>query len=177
MTLCGLVQTTLWGRRGWALWAPRVHLRLQPRGISALPVAHPIEAPVLQLSVTLPDGLLWTCGLSQEFWVLSGPPDCCPWLYKVWPQFDESCGPLPPPAAPTHSRTAASRHLSTGQARRHPSAGVMEPRGHGPYGYGLSHLQVSSEVSQRGPVGHSLGTESAHFHSHLALEPFFPDLR
>lgn len=67
--------------------------------------------------------------------------------------------------------------LSTGQARRHPSAGVMERRGHGHYGRGLSHLRVSSEVSQGGPVGHSLGTESAHFHSHLALEPFFPDLR
>ena len=85
---------------------PRARSRLWPPGhfsrtkvtSSRGPSPALLESDLLQLLVTLSDGVLWTCGLPQEFWVLSEPTDCCLWPCNVWPQ----SGPLPLPQLGTN---------------------------------------------------------------------------
>lgn len=77
------------------------------------------------------------CGLSQEFWVLSEPPDRCPGLCKVQPQSEGICARIPPPAA----LLTPARRLTFLQVRPHywwhRSARMMEQRGHRLYERGL----------------------------------------
>lgn len=121
-------KSTSWGREGVGTPDPRLCLHLWPPGHFSFTNGSPpsggpgpafLASDLLQLLVTLPEGLLLTCGLSQECWVWLEPAACCQLPCKAWPRSGGSCAPLilcPLSHSCHHQGGAAPRHLFTRKA-------------------------------------------------------------